>query len=279
MNIETAFARCVSTPEPVLDLARAALLIARDEAYPELDVDDYLQQLDAIAEQTRARLQPDPAVEETLHALNRTLFEDLGFTGNVSDYYDPRNSFLNDVLDRKLGIPITLSVIYIEVGRRLGVPLEGVSFPGHFLVKLRLARGEVILDPYRGGVSLSTADLADRVIEFFGSRRPSLDELQQMLAGASKKDILSRMLRNLRNVYVHHKDLERALSISNQILAVAPVSPADVRDRGMILEHLECPQAAVSDYRQYLQLLPDADDSEDIAKRIDRLQKIAPRCN
>ena len=279
MNADIAFTQCVSMPERALDLARAALLIACEE-YPQLDVDAYLARLDIIATAVRARLPAYAGVEDILLVLNQYLFEEQGFTGNVEDYYDPRNSFLNEVLDRKLGIPISLSVLYIEVGRRLGIPLEGVAFPGHFLVKLHLNKGDVVLDPFFGGVSLSEADLTNRIAGILGapgSLRPDL--LRQMLETTGKKEILARILRNLKTIYLHKQDLPRALSVSNQILTTLPHSAPDIRDRGIILEYLECARAAAADYRHYLTLAPNAEDHEEIRSRMLALQQVAPWLN
>src|SRR4029079_14604952 len=139
-------------------LAEGALLIAAEE-YDNLDVGDYLRRVDAMGTTLRQRPREDISTSDALVALNRYVFEELGFSGNADDYYDPRNSYLNDVIDRKLGIPITLSVVYMEVGRRVGLPLEGVSFPGHFLVRVQVRGGVLVLDPFAGGLPQSEADL------------------------------------------------------------------------------------------------------------------------
>lgn len=276
MTDESPFARYLRTPEASLDLARAALLIASDE-YPQLDVEAYLGRLDTIAAAVRAQLCRQPSTQEVLLALNRHLFEEQGFAGNVEDYYDPRNSFLNEVLDRKLGIPITLSILYMEIGRRLEVPLEGVAFPGHFLVKLDLGGCDLVLDPFHGGQSLSAADLAGRIANLFGSAQPLRIDLRQLLAGAPKKDILERMLRNLKAIYLRQEDLSRALSTCNRILTLAPASALDFRDRAMVLDALECAHAAVADYRRYLELAPNAPDADEVRERVAELRETEPR--
>ena len=144
--------------------------------------------------------------EHVIATMNYFFYKEQGFAGNASDYYDPRNSFLNDVLDRKVGVPITLSIVYMEVARRLGLELEGISFPGHFLVKLPTSDGAVVLDPYAGGVSLSAEDLEARLNQLYGElgHKVSLDDA---LASAGKKEILLRMLRNLKAIYLHNKEL------------------------------------------------------------------------
>ncbi len=275
MNAETAFARCLAGPEESLDLARAALLIARAE-YPQLDVEAYLARLDALAAEVRRRLAGEAPAGAVLSALNRYLFEEQGFTGNVDDYYDPRNSFLNEVMDRKLGIPLTLSLLYMELGRRLGVALEGVAFPGHFLVRLHREDGDVVLDPFFGGIALSRADLEGRIQDLLGQHRSGDVNPRWFLESAGKKQILARMLRNLKIIYLRRNDLGRALAASNQILAVDPSSAADLRDRGMILEYLECPAAALADYLSYLQLSPQAEDAEEIRSRLLTLRRALP---
>ena len=176
----------VSRPEEEMNLAEAALLIAQEE-YPHLDIGAYLLLLDDLSEKVRARLSPNASPEKIIATMNYFLFEEKGFAGNEEQYYDPRNSFLNEVLDRKLGIPITLSVVYMEVGRRLGLPLEGVSFPGHFLVKLELERNVVMLDPFSGGIVLSEQDLTNRLHQFLGDQ-PDVP-LDRWFASTGKKDI------------------------------------------------------------------------------------------
>ena len=277
---DTAFTRCVlSTPEEFLDLGKAALLIAQEE-YPGLDVNAYLARLDTMATRVRMCLPTQPSVPETILAINHTLFDDQGLTGNLEDYYDPRNSFLNDVMDRKLGIPISLSIVYLEVGRRVGLALEGVGFPGHFLVKLPLADGDLLVDPFNGGRSLSQTELANRAAERFGAQSPpSPSYLLKLIERISKKEILARMLRNLKNIYLHKNELTRALTTSNQLLAATPHSAMDIRDRGRILEYLECSQAAATDYQRYLQLAPHVEDYDEIRSRMIALRKIIPSYN
>jgi regulator of sirC expression with transglutaminase-like and TPR domain len=258
-------------PEEALDLAEAALVIAEEE-YPQLDIGAYLRRLDDLAQTVRGRLAPDVSPEHTIATLNHFLYREQGFTGNAAEYYDPRNSFLNEVLDRKLGIPITLAVIYIEIARRLGLSLQGVSFPGHFLMKLALGRGTVILDPYMGGISLSEKDLRARLMAVCGEQASSLP-LNQALASADKKEILARILRNLKAIYLQTDALPKALAAADRILVITPDAPHEVRDRGLLYARLECPQAALTDLQRYLRLEPRAVDAEEIAVRIDQLKK------
>ncbi len=270
------FAHCVDQPEPVLPLARAALLFARTE-YPTLAVDEYLARLDTMAASIQARLPAQAGWLITLRELNHHLFEELGFSGNMADYYDPGNSYLNEVLDRRRGIPISLSVIYLEVAWRLGVPLEGVGFPGHFLVKLSLPDGVAVLDPFHGGVSLDIDELRERLRMV---RDDSGDaDLAELLVGAGKREILARMLRNLKAIYLQRAAWPQALAISNRLLLVSPDSPLDLRDRGLVLEQLDCPHAALADYRRYLKLAPTAADRGSIVRRAAGLKHNLPALN
>ncbi len=268
----------ISRDEEQFDLAEAALLLAKDE-YPALDVDAYLLQLDRLGKELRSRLPRNPALEESILALNAFLFEEQGFVGNTEDFYDPRNSFLNEVLDRKLGIPITLSIVYMEVGRRVGLPLEGVSFPGHFLVKFATHHGDLVLDPFAGGIPVSEEDLLDRLEETYGEPPTSAAELPRLLTSAGNKDILLRMLRNLRAIYRKQERWEKALNTANRMLLIAPNVAADVRDRGELYERLECFRAALADYNQYLRLQPGAPDAIDIRGRVVDLDGRVARLN
>lgn len=272
--------RMLAEPEETFSLAEAALLIAQDE-YPSLDVDAYMQRLDAIAENVQQRLGPDRGYEDTILALNQFLFDEYGLSGNIGDYYDPRNSYLNDVLDRKLGIPITLSIVYIEIGRRLGLPLEGVSFPGHFLVKLEVDQGDVVLDPFSGGICLSEEDLIARLEDMPLDEHPPVPELARAIVAqpTGKKQIVARMLRNLKQIYLHHNDLTKALSALNRLLLITPNLSDEIRERAGIYERLECFRAAVDDYGHYLRLEPAASDAAEVHRRLVDLQRLAAGIN
>jgi len=267
----------VAGPEEDIGLAEAALVIAAHE-YPGLDVNAYLARIDAMAETLRSRMRRDISPTDTLVALNRYLFEELGFSGNTTDYYDPRNSYLNEVLDRRLGIPITLSVLCIEIGRRIGLALHGVSFPGHFLVKCVMRDGVVVLDPYARGASLSLDNLQLRLKTLRGETPPP-DMVQHMLAAAGRKDILVRLLRNLKSNYLERRDPARALAAADRIIELAPRAAEEYRDRAGIYLDLECFRAALSDFRDYLMLKPGADDAAVVQRRVVELQQIAARLN
>ncbi len=254
-----------------VSLAEGALWIAAEE-YPDLVVDEHLARLHDMAARLRQRLRADVATAEKLLALNHYLFDELGFTGNTDDYYDPRNSYLNEVLERRLGIPITLGVVYIEIGRRIGISLHGVSFPGHFLVKCALRDGVVVLDPYSRGVSLGVDELQQR-LRAAGSEG-DVDEaiLSHLLSAASNKEVLARMLRNLKGVYSRQSDWLRALSSSERLIALMPDDAGEeYRDRGGIYLKLECFRAALGDFGTYLKQCPGAPDAENVREQVAEL--------
>ena len=268
----------VAGPEEGIDLAEAALVIAAHE-YPGIDVNAYLARIDELAETLKRRLRGDISPADAIVALNRYLFEEVGFSGNAADYYDPRNSYLNEVLDRRLGIPITLSLLCIEVGRRIGLALHGVSFPGHFLVKCVVRDGVVVLDPYARGASLSLDDLQQRLQALRGGTAPPPDMVQHMLAAAGRKDILVRLLRNLKSNYLERRDPVRALAAADRIIELSPRAAEEYRDRAAIYLDLECFRAALSDFRDYLMLKPGAGDAAVVQRRVVELQQIAARLN
>lgn len=266
-------------PEEEVDLVEAALVIAAEE-YRGLDILAYLKRVDEMGATLRRRLRPDISTAETIIALNCYLFDELGFAGNAVDYYDPRNSFLNEVLDRKLGIPITLSMLYVEIGRRVGLAVRGVSFPGHFLVKCLVRDGAVVLDPYARGASLGLDDLRQRLRVLRGGTPAGSDEaVRQMLVGASRKEILARILRNLKSIYRQKGDLERALSACARAILIDPEGAEEYRDRAEIYFELECFRAALADYQQYLQLRPKAGDLAEVRGKVAELQQLAARLN
>ena len=267
----------VSGREEDIDLAEAALLIA-SHACPDLDVAPYLARLEELGATLKARIPEDATVSDRIALLNRYLFEDLGFAPNTRDYYDPRNSFLHDVLERRVGIPITLCVVYIEVGRRIGLALQGVSFPGHFLVKCQVGEGTVVLDPYSGGVSLGLADLQKRLREVQGGE-VSRAIVSGLLVGAQKKEILLRMLRNLKAIYLEGRDFGKALAVMDGIIAAAPAQAQEWRDRGMVYQQLECFRAALDDFSHYVSQVPHGDDVKDIRRLMAELSVQVARLN
>jgi len=277
------FEKILSEKEEKIDLARACLLIAQD-AYPELDVERYMGEIESLALRLRTRLKNVGGVEERVIALNEFLYEDLGYWGNTDDYYDPRNSYLNEVIDRKTGIPITLAILYMEIGRRIGLPLEGVSFPGHFLVRLRLRGGVLIFDPFSGGAPQSEPELRQRlqrVIPEGVAADVSVAELplEQFLEPASNRQILARVLRNLKGIYRESDKPERLLQVLNRMLVVSPDAAAELRDRGFVYQRLECWRPALQDLTDYLQRDPEAADLDVVRAALVELSARCARLN
>jgi regulator of sirC expression with transglutaminase-like and TPR domain len=243
--------------EPGEALAPAALAIAGVE-YPALDAAPYLLRLERMGEAAAGRLKRhDGAPITTLIAtLNAYLFEELGFSGNREHYDDPRNSFLNEVLDRRLGIPISLAAVYLEIGRRAGLSLEGVNFPGHFLVRAPARPGDmddVIVDPFHAGALLSEVDCRHLLRQHVGEEA-AFD--RGLLATATRQHIVVRMLVNLKRLYVRMRSFPQARAIADLLLAVDPSALAELRDRGLLAYHMEDFAAALKDLEAYLRLMP-----------------------
>lgn len=271
------FRELIEVPDEKIDLAEAALLIAKN-ACPDLDVERYLRRIDEMARQLASQV-PEPCDDtERILALNHYLFEELGFGPNIDNYYDVRNSFLHEVIERRVGIPISLSILYIELGQRIGLDLHGVSFPGHFLVKCKVGEGSVILDPFGGGIPLSVHDLQQRLRDARGGE-VSRAIVAGMLVSARKRDILVRMLRNLKAIYLEQQDHEHALPVMEWIIMLAPNDAAEVRDRGLLFQELECFRAALEDLERYLQLAPAASDVDEMRRRVLGLRQAASRLN
>ncbi|HSG77213.1 MAG TPA: tetratricopeptide repeat protein [Burkholderiales bacterium] len=283
MNVPDPFAELMARDEAEIDLARACLLIATD-AYPGLDVEGYLGEIERLAARLRGRLAPGGGAEERVLALNQFLFDDLGYSGNADNYYDPRNSFLNEVLDRRTGIPITLSVLYLEIGRRIGLELEGVSFPGHFLVRLRLRGAMLVLDPFSGGEALSESDLRERLQRVIpegaaGGVPVGALPLDPFLEPAGKRQILARLLRNLKGIYREADKPQRLLDVLNRMLVVAPEAHGELRERGLLYQKLECYRAALKDLQDYSALAPEAPDIDDVRAKLVELSAQCARLN
>lgn len=278
-----AFRTLLAQDDAKIDLARACLMVAEDGC-PGLDVERYLAELDRMGARLRAEHPQATAVEDKIIALNQYLFDDLGYSGNAEEYYDPRNSYLNEVMDRRTGIPITLSVVYMEVGRRMGLPVEGVSFPGHFLVRVRMRRGMLVLDPFSGGTPLSEDDLRarlKRVVPRAATGKVSPEELplETFLEPALNRQVLARLLRNLKGIWREKDEPQRLLQVLDRILVVAPDAHDDLRDRGLIYERLECWRPALQDLRDYLAREPEAADMDDVRAKVVDLTARCARLN
>lgn len=266
-----------------IELARACLLIAQD-AYPGLDVEGYVNEVARLALRLRARLSRTAGAEEKVVELNQFLFDELGYSGNAENYYDPRNSYLNEVIDRRTGIPITLSVLYMELGRKIGLPLQGVSFPGHFLVRVRMRGGMLVLDPFAGGEPQTEDELRarlERVIprDVTGGVPVRDLPLEQFLEPATNRQILARLLRNLKGIYRQAEKPERMLDVLNRALVVSPDSTSDLRDRGVVYHQLQCYRAALRDLTDYLAREPDAADIEEMRAKLIELSSLCARLN
>lgn len=258
------FRQTVDRGEDKIDLGRAALTLAAVD-YPDLDIDIYLARIDRLAAEAQARLGSEADVHHTIAVLNDVLFRQHGFHGNRDNYFDPRNSFLNEVLDRRTGIPISLSVLYMEVAQKIALPLQGVGFPGHFLVKHTSVNEEIVIDPFNQGEIRSRKHLQTMLNRLYGDK-VSFDP--EFLAATSKKQILRRMLNNLQLIYLRENDLIKGLSIVERLLVLDPTSTEGIRDRGIIYLRLECFKQALEDLQTYLSLAPQAEDADAIRDQI-----------
>jgi len=258
------FAALIERPQGEFRLAEAALYLAQ-EAYPEMSVKTYLDRIDDMAEtvKTALGLELDPV--RIVQEINTHLFDTLGFQGNREQYYDPRNSFLNDVIDRGLGIPITLAVIYIEVGRLVGLPIAGVGMPGHFIVQYTAQPEPFWIDPFERGAMMTREVCVERLRQLYGEKLEWRDEF---LAPISDHDILRRMLNNLKHNYARLSHYPRLLSAIECLLLLSPAMPTELRDRGIVHSQLGHWQAALHDLQRYLEGVQDAPDAAVISQYI-----------
>lgn len=257
-------------------LLETALLIARDE-YPGLDADLYDTLAQSHAEHLRPEIEAIDAWPLKMAAINRHLFDELGYTGNHDEYYDPRNSYLNEVFERRLGNPITLAMVQMEVARRLGVPLDGVSFPGHFLVRLPVDDGILVMDPFNGGRPLGADELRERAKPHLGGDIPDDNALMHILDPASHRAILIRMLRNLHGVYAERDEWDRAARSADRVLKLSPEQPEALRDRGLAYLNMDHQHGARHDLARYLQLAPEAADAGVMRERLVELSSSRSR--
>ena len=250
-------------PDASLDLVEGALLIAR-EAYPHLDLPRYRAKLDKLGEEARRGLPARATPVAVVDALNEFLFGRAGFRGHNEDYCDPRNSFFNDVLDRRLGIPITLSILYCAVARRVGLPAAGVGFPGRYLVKCRAGRRDLIVDCFDGRI-LERRDCQKLLDSMYGGRLKLSDE---MLAVSGPRETLARVLNNLKGVYFGRREFDRAGRFVELSEGLLPGLPEHSRDRGMVFLGLEQFGKALELLEQYLKLAPKAPDAPTVRRHV-----------
>lgn len=267
-EIEAQFSRLAASPDDEIDVALGALLIAAAN-YPELDIPSQMAHLDALAAGASVRLGDVREPLASVNALSEYLFDEVGFQGSREDYYDPRNSFLNEVLDRRLGIPITLSLVYIEVGKRLGVPLLGIGMPGHFLVRHRDV-DELFVDTFNGGILISADECAERLREGQGG---NVRLGPEDLAPVGNREFVARILRNLKAIYLDREDHDRALTIVDWLITLQPDAKHEVRDRGLVHLRLGDYQRALDDLEGYAEghaVGPDAASVRELVRRLRR---------
>lgn len=280
-----AFEELVAGEDTSIDIAKAALLIATIE-YPQLDTQRFLATLDSLAYRVRAILnlpQRETSLPESMapltviDALNKVLFEEEGFRGNESDYYNPDNSFLNKVLENRVGIPISLSLLYIEIGKRVGLLIEGIGLPFHFVVRCTLPTEILYIDPFEGGLLLSEQDCRERI------RRISRGKVNRLprhfFEPVKPKQLLVRMLGNLKGIYLHKEDYTKTLLVSEYILLLIPDAAREIRDRGIIHLQLKHYAKALHDLKAYLKLEPQADDRHEIQGHIKTIQQTIAMMN
>lgn len=264
--------------EDSIPLFEAALSIAQD-IDPELDLDALQTETDTLAARLRQRLPADASSLQKLRLLNYYFYNELGFSGNVNDYYNPDNSYLHRVLHTRRGIPISLAVLYMELARQIELDVHGISFPGHFLMKLTVQSGQVVLDPFNG-TSLSREELEERIEPYILQQDfPDDFQLSAYLASASSRDILVRMLRNLKALFMQHKRWQRLLAVQERLLILLPHDITERRDRGLAYAHLDCPQAALQDLEAYLAQRPYAMDAAAVQARLPELREAIGRLN
>jgi regulator of sirC expression with transglutaminase-like and TPR domain len=250
------FARVIAARREQIDIAHAALVYAR-EAYPDLDVDSYLRRLDEMADAVRPRLNQ----RHPISAFRDFLFGELGFRGNQEDYFDPRNSFLNQVMDRRMGIPITLSVIYLELARRLELPVVGIGLPGHFIVRYDGDQEPIYIDPFNGGVTMNLEDCRQRVTEISNGRLPFKASFLEPLTA---RQVLTRMLRNLKGVYVARGEFDAAVSVVEKMILLNPSVTEEIRDLGVLYYYAGRKLKAIGCLERYVELSPKAEDIDTV---------------
>lgn len=261
-----------------IPLFEAALAIAQD-VDPNLDLAATQAEVDMLAAKLQRRFPSDASSIQKLRLLNHFFYRELGFAGNVNDYYDPDNSYLHRVISTRRGIPISLAVLYMELAQQIGLNVKGISFPGHFLMKLTVQSGEIVLDPFNGA-SLSREELEERLEPYFEQQSyPGAIPLSYYLHAAHPREILVRMLRNLKTLFVEHLRWQRALGVQQRLVILLPDEITERRDRGLAYANLECPQAALLDLEAYLAERPYAPDAEALRSKLPELREACKRMN
>ena len=260
------FEKEVNQADEEINLAKAALFYAQAE-YPNLELDNYLNRLDVMAAEVQGRLPEGRYPLKVINTINNYLFADLGYQGNSKTYYDPRNSFLNNVIDRRTGIPITLSVIYLEVAKRINFPMVGIGMPGHFIIRPNFEEVGIFVDVFNQGEILFEQDCAAKLEQVY--QKPVKLE-PRFLAPVSNRQILARMLTNLKYVYLNNQRLSKCLAVISGILTLFPDNPNELRDRGLIYYQLDRQKQAYQDLECYLAILPNAEDAPMIRNLLEK---------
>lgn len=268
-SIREHFIRSVERPDPALDLARTALIVAA-ESDPDVDVDGVMHTLDTWAEQLRRRLDPDWNNLQKLARLRAFVFEELGFQGERRDYYNPSNSLLHEVVRTRRGIPLTLSIVFMELGWRLGIPFEGVGFPGHFMVRLTGEPGDLLLDPFEHGCSVHEEDCRRILKEVSGG---AMEFSAELTASVGKRDMIRRLLHNLKGAYLRAGDDANALAAVERLLVLLPGDANETRDAGLLLYRMQRFGEALPRLKAYLQARPDAHDADAVRRHVATLQQ------
>lgn len=259
-------------------LFEAALAIAQD-ADPALDLGGTQAEVDELAARLQRRLAPDASGVQKLRLLNHFFYRELGFAGNINDYYNPENSYLHRVLQTRRGIPISLAVLYMELAQHVGLSVKGISFPGHFLMKMSVQSGDIVLDPFNGA-SLSREDLDERLEPYLEQQaRPGTVPLAYYLHAAHPREILARMLRNLKSLFTEQERWKQALDTQQRLVILLPDDMSERRDRGLAYARMECPQAALADLEAYLAARPHAEDAAILRNMLPELREASRRLN
>jgi regulator of sirC expression with transglutaminase-like and TPR domain len=264
-----SFYQEINQPDEQINLAKAALDIAQEE-YPDLDPDEYLNALDTMAAEVQERLPAQRYPLRVIQTINQYLYDDLGFTGNNENYYDPRNSFLNDVIDRRTGIPIALALVYLEIARRIDFPMVGVGMPGHFLIRPQFEDVGIFVDAFHRGEILFEQDCRDRLAKIY---QQSVQLQATFVEPVSSRRFLTRMLTNLKMIYLNRQELQKALATVERILLLFPDAPMELRDRGLLYFQMGRWSEASQDLNIYLAMLPNAEDADVIRQLLTQIEQ------
>ncbi len=270
------FASLVQQDESI-PLFEAAIALAQD-IEPQLDLGAVQAEMDQLSARLRKRISADTSPIQKVQLLNQYFYRELGFASNLNNYYDPDNSYLHRVLKTRRGIPISLAMLHIEMAQQIGLAIDGISFPGHFLMKLSVPSGDIIIDPVNGA-SLSREELEDRLEPFVEEIRRVGKPLAGYLEAAPARDILVRMLRNLKSLYLDRSRWQPLLDVQQRLLILLPNDMSERRDRGLAFLHLDCPQAALDDLQAYLAQRPYAADAEEVRSKLPMLRLACRRLN